>query len=165
MARSGRYRVPHRRRREKKTNYRKRLALLKSGKVRLVVRRSLNYTYGQFVEYHRDGDRTIAAVTSKELLKFGWKGHCGNLPAAYLAGLLLGKKSNVKEAILDIGLQRSTKGNRLYAFLKGVLDSGVNVPHDEEMLPSEDRIMGKHISEDTVKNFEAVKNKVIEWKK
>jgi large subunit ribosomal protein L18 len=41
-----------------------------------------------------------------------------------------------------------------------VIDSGVNVPYSKEILPSEDRIKGKHISEEISKQFEDVKNKI-----
>ncbi|MCD6367918.1 MAG: 50S ribosomal protein L18 [Candidatus Aenigmarchaeota archaeon] len=157
-------RIPHRRRRERKTDYRKRLALLKSGKYRLVVRKSNNSTLGQIVEYNKNGDKTLLSVTTFMLRKLGWKHHCGNIPAAYLAGLLLGKKAlekKINDAVLDMGLQTSTKGNRIYAFLKGVLDAGINVPHSPEVLPDENRIKGSHISEEVVKNFEEVRKKIL----
>ena len=50
MADSPIYKVSFRRRREKKTDYAKRLALVKSGKFRLVVRKSNSDTYAQIVE-------------------------------------------------------------------------------------------------------------------
>ncbi len=49
--------VPHRRKREAKTNYKKRLALLKSGEYRLVLRKTTNTMIAQIVEYHVDGDK------------------------------------------------------------------------------------------------------------
>jgi large subunit ribosomal protein L18 len=97
------------------------------------------------------------------LKKLGWV-RTGNVPASYLTGLLAGKKAKnkkVEEAILDMGLQISTKGSRIYAALKGVLDSGIKVPCSEEILPSEDRIRGKHISKDLEKQFDEVKNKIV----
>jgi large subunit ribosomal protein L18 len=60
-----------------------------------------------------------------------------------------------------LGLNISTKGSRIYAALKGVLDSGIKVPHSEDILPSEDRIKGKHISEDLEKQFENIKSKIV----
>lgn len=51
MAHGPRYRVPFRRRREGKTNYHKRLKLLKSKKPRLVVRKTLNHHIAQIVVY------------------------------------------------------------------------------------------------------------------
>jgi large subunit ribosomal protein L18 len=144
------YIVPHRRRREGKTNYRKRLKLLKSGKIRVVVRKSLKHMRVQFIEYRPHGDHTIVQAFSKELARYGWDRYCGNVPAAYLTGFLAGMKAlkaGIKEGILDIGLQTSTRGGRIYAALKGVLDAGIHVPHSPEILPSEDRIYGKHIDE------------------
>ncbi|MCD6478215.1 MAG: 50S ribosomal protein L18 [Candidatus Aenigmarchaeota archaeon] len=160
-------RIPYRRRREKKTDYKLRLGLLKSGKNRLVIRKFNNSTIGQIIKYEKNGDKTLVAVNSMVLKKFGWKGHYGNLPAAYLSGLLLGVKMNkmsIKEAVLDMGLQKSTKGNRIYAFLKGVVDAGISVPHSEDVLPSEDRIMGKHINDEVTKDFESVKEKILKTK-
>jgi len=155
--------IQFRRRKEKKTDYRGRLALIKSGKTRLVIRRRLNNISVQFINYHKDGDKTIAAAFSKDLKKYGWNFSNGNLPAAYLTGLLAGLrvKSHANKAILDIGLQRSTKGSRIYSALKGVLDSGVFVPHAQDILPNENRIKGLHIKEEVAKNFEEVKNKIV----
>ncbi len=157
------YLTPFKRRRENKTNYRKRLALLKSKKTRLVIRRSLSNISVQFINFVPNGDQTIAEANSTELKKLGWI-RTGNVPASYLTGLLAGKKAKnkkIEEAVLDIGLQISTKGSRIYAALKGVLDSGIKVPCSEEILPSEDRIKGRHISKDLEKQFEEVKNKIV----
>ena len=154
--------VHFKRRKEKKTNYIKRLALLKSEKTRLVIRKSLSNISIQFINFKPSGDETIASASSKELKKIGWS-KCGNIPAAYLTGLLAGKKArekNIKEAVLDLGLQTSTKGSRLYAALKGVLDAGIIIPHSKEILPSEERIKGKHISEEVSKQFEDIKSKI-----
>ena len=71
----------------------------------------------------------------------------GNTPSAYLTGYLLGikaSKKGVKNAILDLGLQKP--GQRIYAALKGVVDGGLDVPHSDEILPDEKRIKGDHIS-------------------
>ena len=131
-----------------KTDYHRRLRLLKSRKPRIVVRKSVKNVICQVVEYHIAGDKTLFSADSKELSKFGWDAGTGNIPAAYLTGLLCGvrAKKKVKEAVLDSGLYRSTKGNRLYAALKGAVDGGLNVPHSEEVLPNEDRIKGQHIA-------------------
>ncbi len=160
--------IHHRRRREGKTDFKKRLELVKSGKTRLVIRRSLSGMNIQFIDYDVNGDKTIASAVSKELKKMGWTYSLKNLPAAYLTGLLAGKKArtkNINEAILDTGLQISTKGSRIYAALKGVIDSGLNVPHSKEILPSDERLQGKHIQnikpEEIMKNIEEVKAKIM----
>jgi len=151
MAHGAKYRVPFvpfRRRREGKTDYRRRLRLLLSKKPRLVVRKSLNNIIAQIVEYDEKGDRVVISAHTRELLKLGYKGHRGNLPAAYLLGYLIGKKALKKgynEAILDIGLHGATKGAAVFAVLKGALDAGMDIPHGESILPDEERIRGEHI--------------------
>ena len=143
-------RVPHRRRREGKTDYRLRLKLLKGGKPRFVARKSLNNMICQIIKHDPHGDKTIVSAEARELKKYGWAANCGNLPAAYLTGLLCALKAkglNVKEALFDMGLYTSTKGSRLYSALKGALDGGLNIPFSEKNLPSSDRVSGKHIAE------------------
>jgi len=157
------YRIHFRRRREGKTNYRKKLKLLLSGKPRLVYRKTLKYIIGQIIDFDKKGDVTLVGTTSKVLRKYGWKFACDNTPASYLTGYLLGKMAlskGINEAILDIGLYTSTKGGRMYAFAKGAIDAGLKVPCKEEMFPSEERIKGLHINEEVVKNFEEVKNNI-----
>jgi large subunit ribosomal protein L18 len=148
MPRGSKAIVPHRRRRALKTDYQKRLRLLRSGKVRLVIRKSVKNMVCQLVEYQSAGDKTLFTADSKELVKFGWKAGTGNVPAAYLTGLLCGAraKGKVGEAVLDAGLYRSTRGGRIYAALRGAADAGLKVPFSEEIIPSEDRLKGQHIS-------------------
>jgi len=150
LARSGRYKVKFRRRREGKTDYRRRLALLKSGLPRLVVRRTNRHIIVQVIEYSPGGDRTLAHALSKELRKFGWRYSLKSTPAAYLTGYLAAlraKRAGVEEAVLDVGRQASTRGSRIYAALKGAVDAGLRIPHGEEILPEEERIRGGHIVE------------------
>ena len=167
MAKSNtRYKIPHRRRLEKTTDYKTRFKLVSGGKTRAVIRKSLENISVQFVQFDKTGDRTVASAESQELKKLGWSFGRGNLPAAYLTGLLAGKlakSKGVNEAVLDIGLQTSTKGSRLYAALKGVIDAGVNVPHSNDVLPDEKRIGGHHIQgkQGTVTHFEDVKKKIM----
>ncbi|MEM2237016.1 MAG: 50S ribosomal protein L18 [Candidatus Caldarchaeum sp.] len=142
-------RMKPRRRREGRTDYRKRLKLVKSGLERLVVRRTNRRLIVQLVKSKLGGDETLLTVTSDVLVHYGWRASFKSTPAAYLTGLLLGKKAlenGFKKAILDIGVQRSVKGSRLYAVVKGVLDAGMEVPASEEMLPDEERLVGKHIT-------------------
>ena len=150
MAHSAKYRVPFRRRREGKTNYRLRLKLLLSRKPRLVARKSLNNMVAQLVAYDEKGDKVLVSAHSRELVKMGYKGHCGNIPAAYLTGLLLGKKAlkeGYDEAVLDLGLQSATKGAAVFAILKGAVDAGMDIPHSEDILPEDERINGSHVKE------------------
>jgi large subunit ribosomal protein L18 len=149
MAKGSSYRVQLRRRREGKTDYQARKAMVISGKPRLVARTSLKNVTAQIIIAKRNGDQVLAAANSRELVKtYGWKAPTGNTPAAYLTGLLCGlkaKAAGVQEAILDIGLVVPTKGSKVFAVLSGVLDAGVNVPHNEEKLVKE-RIKGDHIA-------------------
>lgn len=150
MSRSKIQAVQFRRKMEGKTDYSKRLKLLKSGKPRMVIRKSLKNILVQIVEYVPQGDKVIASAHSSELKKLGWQMSCSNIPASYLTGYLLGKKAGqkkIKECILDSGLYTSVKGNRIYAALKGAIDAGMSVPASKEILPPEDRISGKHIAE------------------
>jgi large subunit ribosomal protein L18 len=148
MARNARYRVALRRRREGKTDYQARKALVLSGKLRIVARNSLKNASVQIVAAKPIGDVVLAAAHSKELKKFGWKAPTGNVPAAYLTGFLCGLKAKAKgasEAILDIGLVAPTKGSKLFAVLSGVVDAGVPVPHDEVKIVK-DMLKGEHIA-------------------
>ena len=149
MAKSGSYRVQLRRRREGKTDYQARKALVISGKPRLVTRPSLKNITVQITVSKPNGDEVLAAANSRELAKaYGWKAPAGNISSAYLTGLLCGlkaKAAGVKEAILDVGLHAPTKGAKIFAALSGVLDAGVNVPHSEEKIVKE-RMKGEHIA-------------------
>jgi large subunit ribosomal protein L18 len=151
MATGPRYRVPFRRRREGKTNYRSRRALVLSGVPRLVVRLTLNHAMVQVIEAEAAGDRVVVSAHSRELTKtYGWLGNCGNVPSAYLTGLLCGFKAvanGVDKAFLDVGLHIPSKGTRVFAALKGAIDAGVEVSHSEDILSDEDRISGKHIAD------------------
>ena len=61
------------RRRKGVTNYRKRLALLKSGLPRAVVRFTNSKVMIQITNFEGKGDRVLAAASSSDLEKMGWK--------------------------------------------------------------------------------------------
>ena len=149
MARGSSYQVPLRRRKEGKTDYKARRALVLSGKPRLVARCTLKNVTAQIVVAKPYGDEVLASAHSRELKKkYGWKAPTGNIPAAYLTGLLCGLKAKTKgveEAILDIGLIAPTRGAKVFATLSGLIDAGVDVPHTEEKIV-EKRIEGAHIA-------------------
>ena len=155
--------IPYRRKRELKTNYRKRLALLKSGKNRLIIRKTNKYIIIQIISYEQKGDKILKAAHSKELIKLGWKYSCKNVQAAYLTGLLIGNKMKSeknKECITDFGLHVPLKGyNKLYAAMKGAIDGGLIIPASVEVLPTEEQILGKN---DAVKKeLEVIKKKLL----
>ena len=146
MATGPRYRVKLRRRREGKTDYYLRRELLKSGRHRLVIRRSTKHMRVQFVKAMPDGDQTLIDATSYKLSDFGWKNKGGNLPASYLTGYLAGKMAlaeGIEDGILDLGLQSNTKRSRIYAALKGVIDAGVSIPASDSIFPEEEAINGE----------------------
>ena len=96
------------------------------------------------------GDKVIASAHSRYLLEKGWKGSRKSIPAAYLTGYLAGKKAlsqGAKDAILYTGTRRYTQ--RVAAALKGLVDSGLQVPADSDTFPPNERINGEHL---TVKN-------------
>lgn len=151
-----------RRRREGVTDYAHRLALLKRGGTRMVVRKSNRSVLAQFVLFGENGDRTVAACNSLELRELGFPGK-RNTPSAYLVGLRAGlraKAAGVKDFVLDTGRNTASKGSLLFAALKGAIDAGLEAPHGEESLPSAERISGKHLSADIQKAFDAVKEKI-----
>lgn len=142
--------VAYRRKRQGKTDYKKRLRLLLARKPRLVVRKSLSCITAQIIEYDRNGDKVVAAASTANLKKMGWEYNFRNTPSAYLLGLMISKKAQekgIKEAILDIGLNKSVAGSRIYAVLKGAVDNGMQIPHSEDVLPDDKRLTGKHIEE------------------
>jgi large subunit ribosomal protein L18 len=150
MGRGPRYRVVFRRRREKRTDFRMRKAMIVSKAPRLVVRSSLKHVQLQVEEALPVGDKTLATASSRELGSYGWKAATGNIPAAYLTGYLLGKRAvamGMESMILDIGLTGATKGSRMFAALRGASDAGLDVPHDDGILPSAERVGGEHIAE------------------
>jgi len=175
--------------RKVKTNYKKRLKFVLSKKLRLVIRPKLNNIITQIVEYNPNGDIILVDAQANHLKKYGWKLHTGNMPSAYLTGLLIGvkaKKKNITEAIVDFGVNSVIKYSRLYAVVKGALDAGLKIPHSKEVLPKDDKITGESISnflsnldskkypnqfsnylknnikhEDIVNHFNEIKNKIL----
>src|SRR3989344_1615369 len=105
--------LPYKRKRNGKTDYKRRLALLKSGKERLVIRKALNNILLQVIQYEPDGDRIIVTTHSNSLREYGWKGHNGNLAAAYLTGLLCGKLSIEKQSSRELKLKLSEAKNNV----------------------------------------------------
>jgi large subunit ribosomal protein L18 len=139
-----------RRRREVRTDYHQRLRLLKSGKPRLVARKSNRHVRAQLVTPSPDGDETHASASSADLAEYGWEAPMGNLPSAYLTGLLAGlraRDTDVDEAVLDIGLNSATPGNKLFAIQEGAIDAGLAVPHNESVFADWSRTSGEHIAE------------------
>ena len=164
MRQGPRYRVKPRRRREGRTDYRIRLNLLRSGKIRIVVRKSIKQMSVQFIEYKEEGDQVLASAISNELESlYNWKFSTSTTPAAYLTGLLAAKRAKekgIKEGVFDIGRQVPVKGSKIFAVLNGVLDGGIDCPHDKDRLPVNDRINGKHLKKEIMSATNDIKIKI-----
>ena len=165
MKQGPRYYIKQRRRRKGITDYRKRLNLLKSRKIRIVVRNSLKNIRVQFIGYEPNGDKIVSSAISNELIKkYNWKYSTSNISAAYLTGFLSAKRAldkGVKEGILDIGRKKPVKGSKIFATLKGVIDAGVICPYDTDKLPDEKRILGNHIDKKIETDLNNIKSKII----
>jgi large subunit ribosomal protein L18 len=150
MATGPRYTVPMRRRREARTDYHQRLRLLKSGKPRLVARKSNRAITAQLVTTGAAGDETVASARSTDLAEYGWEAPTGNVPAAYLTGLLAGLRAleaGYEAAVLDIGLNSATPGSKVFAVQEGAIDAGLEIPHNDSVLADWSRTRGEHIAE------------------
>jgi len=150
MATGPRHSVPMRRRREVRTDYHQRLRLLKSGKPRLVARTSNKHVRAQLITLGPHGDITHVAATSEELDDYGWEAPTGNVPSAYLTGFLLGSRAVAEghdEAVLDIGLNTATPGNKVFSVQEGAIDAGLDIPHNESVLAEWSRNRGEHIAD------------------
>src|SRR5674536_406836 len=148
MATGPRDQVPFRRRREGKTNYRKRLGLLLSRKYRVVVRKSSCNLIMQLVEHSTVGDKTLASASALDLKKIGYKGATGNTPAAYLTGILFAGRAlaaGYSNGVLDLGLNAHSRGSRIYAAVLGAVEARMDSPFGQEPLPTPERARGEHI--------------------
>tara|TARA_A100001037_G_C14871403_1_gene509724 strand:- start:185 stop:697 length:513 start_codon:yes stop_codon:yes gene_type:complete len=166
MAKGRNQRLRFKRRRNAETDYHRRQRMLRGGAPRAVVRVSNTQVTCQLVDFHPDGDIVLASITGKSLVdKHKWPKESSrkSIPACYLAGFALAKSAisnGHSKAILDIGLASSSKGNRIYSALKGMVDAGLEVPHSEEVLPSDQRVNGEHIGESIVKAFQKTKKSI-----
>ena len=149
-AKGPKYIVSYRGLREKRTDYRLRKELLKSGKPFFIVRRSNKYITISIVSPLIGGDKTIFSISSKVLAeKYGWIG-LKNISAAYLTGLLAGKlalEKGVEEAVINLGLAWSKKASVPFAAAMGARDAGLDISIGEKALVDQSRIKGEHIAE------------------
>tara|TARA_Y100000816_G_scaffold167690_1_gene120190 strand:- start:1647 stop:2165 length:519 start_codon:yes stop_codon:yes gene_type:complete len=154
-------RLRPKRRRQGKTDYHRRLRLLRSGAPRAVVRVSNTQVICQLVSYNPGGDAILHSVNGKSLTdSCAWPEDASkkSIPACYVAGYALGKKAvsaGNHEAVLDIGLAASSPGSRVFSALKGMIDAGLDIPHGTSVLPNEERLSGKHIDDSLSSSVEA----------
>ncbi|AMD19788.1 HCL363Wp [Eremothecium sinecaudum] len=137
-------------------------------KYRLVVRFTNKDIICQIVSSTITGDVVLAAAYSHELPRYGISHGLTNWSAAYATGLLIARRTlqklsldetykgveepegeySLTEAVedgprpfkvyLDVGLQRTTSGARVFGALKGASDGGLYVPHSENRFPGWD---------------------------
>uniref|UniRef100_A0A6M2FC13 Large ribosomal subunit protein uL18 C-terminal eukaryotes domain-containing protein n=1 Tax=Populus davidiana TaxID=266767 RepID=A0A6M2FC13_9ROSI len=130
-------------------------------KYRFVVRFSNKDIVAQITSASITGDTVLASAYAHELPRYGLEVGLTNYAAAYCTGLLLARRvlkmlemdeeyeGNVEatgedfsvepadtrrpfRALLDVGLVRTTTGNRVFGALKGALDGGLDIPHSEK---------------------------------
>jgi len=159
--------IQKRRRRENKTDYLNRLKILKSGKPRVVFRKTNKYVLGQYVFSENAQDKILFGITSKILIKYGWPekfyGSLKSLPASYLTGYVLAKNilsKGLETPIMDFGMLRTLHKSKIFAFLKGLIDAGIKISCPEEAFPEEERIQGRNLKEDFTKIFNEIKLKI-----
>ncbi|KAK4489094.1 hypothetical protein RD792_004888 [Penstemon davidsonii] len=130
-------------------------------KYRFVVRFTNTDITAQILSASIAGDMVLAAAYAHELPRYGLKVGLTNYAAAYCTGLLLARRvlktlemddeyqGNLEatgedysvepadsrrpfRALLDVGLIKTTTGNRVFGALKGALDGGLDIPHSEK---------------------------------
>lgn len=154
-----------RRRREGKTNYSTRLKLLKSEKPRLVFRKTNKLIISQYILSDEAKDKIVFGYTSKALLKYGWpegnKGSLKSIPASYLTGYLTAKrilKDKLETPIVDLGMLRTLRKTKIFGFLKGLIDGGLEIPCPEDAFPEEERINSGSMKNKV--NVQEIKSKI-----
>src|SRR3989339_831498 len=100
-----------------------------------------------------------------KLLKYGWpesaKGSLKSISACYLTGLLIGKliiSKKLTAPIVDLGMLRTNHKGKVYAFLKGLIDAGLEINCKEEAFPESTRISGENLKNDI--EFKKIKSKI-----
>jgi large subunit ribosomal protein L18 len=157
-------RIPKKRRLAAKTDYSRRIKLLKSDKPRLVFRRTNKYILAQYILSESAQDTVKKGTSSIELLKYGWPtdmaGSLKSITASYLTGYLIGTqitKEKLETPIVDFGMLRMIHKTKTFAFLNGIVDAGVKIECAKENFPEKERIIGKNLKKDFSKTFETIK--------
>jgi len=154
-----------------------------SPKYRFIVRITNKDIICQIAYATIEGDVILSAAYAHELARYGMPLGLTNYAASYATGLLLARRvlSKLKladkyqgnkeingqdyhvepltdgphpfTALLDVGLQRTTTGSKVFAAMKGACDGGLNVPHsdrrfvgfDSETKKLDPEVLRKHI--------------------
>jgi large subunit ribosomal protein L18 len=147
-----------RRRRQGKTDYRKRRGIVMGKDNFLTVGISNKHIYGQIHRVAAQGDQTICSFSSGSLSKLAdWKGSAKNISSAYLTGYVLGKRAlerKLTSVVYYSGIGSYIHGSRIASVMKGAKDAGLDIRVDEETLPPDERVKGVHIS-DYAKSLES----------
>merc|ERR1719389_108743 len=139
-------------------------------KYRFCVRRTNKRIITQIIYSTLTGDKVMCAADSFELKHHGLNAGLTNYAAAYCTGLLCARRLLAQKemdkmfkgqekvdgkhycsadgdydrrpfkAFLDVGLVRTTTGNRVFGAMKGAVDGGLNIPHKDKRFP------GTHIT-------------------
>jgi len=158
-------RTQKRRRKENKTDYLKRLKLLKGEKPRIVFRKTNKFIISEYIVSKEAQDKVIIGFDSRKLNDYGWpknaQGSLKSITASYLIGYLIGKaiiKQNLEMPILDTGMNRAIHKNKIYAFIKGLIEAGIKINCKKEFFPEESRINGQHLKNKIP--FNEIKSKI-----
>jgi len=126
------------------------------------VRHTNKDVVAQIIKSKINGDFVVTSAYAHELKRYGITLGLTNYSSTYAVGLLIARRllqklgldkkfEGVKNpngeifhvedsgdgphpftALLDVGLKRTTTGCRVFAALKGAVDGGLNVPHNEK---------------------------------
>jgi large subunit ribosomal protein L18 len=158
-----------RRRRQGVTDYLKRRNLLSSQTPRVIFRKTNKYVIAQYVTSQEAKDKVEIGLTSKNLLSYGWpkdaQGSLKSIMASYLTGFLMGKKilkGKKKTPIFDMGRISPVHKTKPFAFLKGIVDAGVEMgTKKDDIFPEEERIQGKSLLDKGVADsFDKIKSNI-----
>ena len=69
-------------------------------------------------------------------------------------------KNKKKNPIMDFGMLKTIPKSNIYSFIKGVIESGVEIKCKESSFPDKERINGKFLKKDFTKTFEEIKSKI-----
>lgn len=154
-----------RRRKENKTDYLKRMKLLKSEKPRVVFRKTNKFIISEYIESDEAKDKVIFGFDSRKLKDYGWpneaSGSLKSISASYLTGYLTGKtilKNKLVHPILDTGMNRVIRKNKVYSFLNGLIDAGIKIECKKEFFPDKKSIAGEHLKNKIP--FNEIKSKI-----
>lgn len=158
-----------RRRKERKTDYKKRIKILKGNLPRIVFRKTNRYLLIQYIKSKEAQDTVIFGFDSRKLLEYGWpkssRGGLKSLPAAYLIGYLAGTeimKRKLEIPIVDFGMARVISKSKIHSFIKGLVDSGIKIKHKKEAFPDDSKIKGEFLKNKI--SFEEIKKRITENK-